>query len=397
MRILIPTHFPLTGSGSGVYVENLARQIVRAGHAAHVIAPEHHALADRVFPCTTITFAGGEAQNPDLPFNFPCFTTHPRSSNTFYALTPDQTSAYVDAFRRTIASATAAFRPDLIHAQHLWVAAFCTSEMGLPFVVTSHGTDLIGYRRDARFRQMVETAAGRAARIIAISRQVADDIRSLLSVPQDRIALVGNGFDPAIFHPAKRDRATVLAQAGIADTARRIVIFIGKLADFKGADVLLRSADIYEDRAGAATLLVGDGELRDALRRLAESLHLRRVHFLGHRPQAEVADLLRIADVCAMPSRGEPFGLAAVESLACGTPVVGTRAGGLPDFLSEDLGALVPVDDPAAFAEAVVREIETGSKASKGPAAARYAIANFTWERQVARTLRIYEDVLAPP
>ncbi|MEW6355964.1 MAG: glycosyltransferase [Planctomycetota bacterium] len=395
MRILIPTHFPLEGSGSGIYVANLAAELLAAGHFPHVIAPDHAPIRGRGFPCTTILCAGGGAPLPDLPFNFPCFTTHPRSANTFYDLTDEQVDVYVQTLRNAINRAVRDFQPDLIHAQHLWVAAVCAAETALPFVVTSHGTDLIGLRKDPRFRPMVQKAVGRVGRIIAVSSQVARDIKALLPVPDRKIVVIGNGFDPAIFHPNGLDRESVLRRVGIEEPRRHIVTFVGKLTHFKGADVLIHAAAHYEPRVDSVlTLIVGDGELRSELGDLVRRHTAQGIRFLGHRPQSDVADLMRIANVHAMPSRGEPFGIAALEALACGTPVVGTRAGGLPDFITPEVGSLAEVDNPIALANLIVRELKSGSKRTKGPAAARYALDGFTWERQVAKIAVVYEQVV---
>ena len=396
MRVLIPTHFPLTGSGSGVYVDNVARQLVRAGHDVLVVVPDHEAVPDREFACRTLLFSNGSRSHTDLPFDFPCFTTHPRSANTFYALTPHEIDEYVDAFRHAIGSAVQEFAPDLIHAQHLWVTAFCASELHLPYVVTSHGTDLIGFDRDARYHDMVHAGAQSASRIIAISRQVAQSIGERIDVAESKIVTIGNGFDPAVFHPDRSGDDMLLRELKIPTDAGPLLTFVGKLTHFKGADVLIQAAGTYEQEfPAAATLIVGDGESRSRLEQLSKSGPARGVVFLGHRPQKQVAALLRAADLHVMPSRGEPFGIAALEALACGTPVVGTNAGGLPDFISDEVGALVPVDDPDALAQAIVREIAAGSKGTKGPAAARYALENFTWELQVAKLITVYEEAVA--
>ena len=171
-------------------------------------------------------------------------------------------------------------------------------------------------------------------------------------------------------------------------------MFAGKLADFKGADVLLDAAALYErEDPGLATVLVGDGELRGDLEARASRLGLSRVRFLGHRPQTELARWFQAADVAVFPSRREPFGLVAIEAMACGTPVVATNEGGLPDFVTPDVGTLVPVDDAAALAAAVRREAE--AKETRGPAAARRAAAEHSWRSRVAQTVSVaYEEAL---
>ncbi len=105
------------------------------------------------------------------------------------------------------------------------------------------------------------------------------------------------------------------------------------------------------------TLISGDGELRGTLEEQAQRLNLKNVRFLGNQPQTVLKNIYNIADVSCVPSRREPFGLVAAEAMACGTPVIATNEGGLPDFINEKVGILVPVDDSEKLALAVKQVI----------------------------------------
>lgn len=400
MRVLIPNHFPLEGSGSGIYTQNVAREVVNKGHEALAITPGHDEQTGFPFEVVTILFTpDGEepVREQRLPFNFPCFTTHPVSTTTFADLDKVQKNAYVAAFRDATEAAVAEWKPDVVHAQHLWVTAYVAHQSGVPYVATAHGTDLMGFRKYGAWKKLALEGAQNAHAIIAISRQVARDTQVLYDIPQERIRLVWNGFNQEIFRVLPEvGRAEVLAKHKLPEKADYVVSFVGKLTDFKGVDVLLDAAAIYEEELGnVLTLIVGDGELRGDLKLQAEELGLRGVHFLGHQSQPEVAEIYNIADVSTVPSRVEPFGLVAVEALACGTPVVATNEGGLPDFVDERLGTLVDVDDRESLAQAIVSEIRSGSKATKGVFAADYALRGFSWSGQVDKMVAIYEEALA--
>jgi glycosyltransferase involved in cell wall biosynthesis len=127
---------------------------------------------------------------------------------------------------------------------------------------------------------------------------------------------------------------------------------------------------------------------------LCDELGLRGIHFAGHQPQPEVARIYNAADVSVVPSRVEPFGLVAIEALACGTPVVATDMGGLPDFINQDVGVLVPVDDPQALAEAIIEEIQGNTKETKGVYASQYALDGFSWTGQVSRMADLYRQAV---
>ncbi len=147
-------------------------------------------------------------------------------------------------------------------------------------------------------------------------------------------------------------KSDVLKNIGVSGDYKNVVSFVGKLTDFKGVDVLLDAAAKYEDD-DTLTLIAGDGELRDSLEEQANKLNLKNVKFLGNQPQTVLKDIYNIADVSCVPSRREPFGLVAAEAMACGTPVIATNEGGLPDFINKKVGILVPVDDSEQLASAV--------------------------------------------
>jgi len=396
MKVLMPNHFPLQGSGSGIYTLNVATELVKAGHEVMVITPDHQPVEDSPFPTRTILFNDGN-NNPEVDFNFPCFTTHPRSKTTFYELTEAEIEVYLNAWRRHMSEAIETFQPDIIHAHHVWITPYVAYETGLPYIISCHGTDLMGYKNGPRYRGYALTAAQNAHAIIAISHQVQDDAVSTYQVPQARVPLIGNGFGTDHFKLLQGiTKETVLDEFGLAGGEQPLVSFVGKFTHFKGIDVLLKAAAIYEKRIpGAQTVLAGHGELWDEMHALRKQLGLKGVHFLGHQTQDILARIYNAADVSIVPSRVEPFGLVAVEALACGTPVIATNAGGLPDFITDEVGALVPVDDPEGLAQAVIYEIEHHTKQTKGVFAHQYAYENYTWEQQVAKMVLLYQQAIA--
>ncbi len=398
MRILIPNHFPLEGSGSGIYTQNIAREITKKGHMALAITPAHEEQEGFPFEVRTILFTADGAEDISerrLPFNFPCFTTHPLSTATFGDYNDSQRQAYVQAFQAAIDAAVLDWNPDLIHAQHLWVTGYAAHKAEIPYVVTAHGTDLMGFRIYEDWKEMALKGAQHAQTVIAISKHVARDTIELYGIPEERVRIVMNGFDENIFQVMAINRSKVMARYGIPEEPGHLITFVGKLTDFKGVDVLLDAASIYEQELGdVVTLIIGDGALRLSLEAQAEQLGLDGVHFLGHQPQSAVAEILNSADISTIPSRIEPFGLVAVEALACGTPVVATNEGGLPDFVDERVGALVDVDDAAGLANAIISEIRSNSKKVKGPFAAAYALKDFSWSGQVDKMIAIYQEAI---
>jgi glycosyltransferase involved in cell wall biosynthesis len=256
----------------------------------------------------------------------------------------------------------------------------------------------MGYRKGARYRDMALIAAEKAHSLIAISHQVAADTIATYNVAEKKVQLIWNGFDTAIFRVIPEvTKESVFVEFDIsAEGDRPLVSFVGKFTDFKGIDVLLRAAAIYEEVIpGIQTVLVGHGQLWDEMRKLQQDLSLRYTHFLGHQPQPTVAKIYNAADVSVVPSRVEPFGLVAIEALACGTPVVATNEGGLPDFINDKVGSLVPADDHEALAQAIIAEIKNETKKTKGAFASHYALDGFSWTGQVEKMARLYEQALS--
>ena len=368
MKILMINHFPLAGSGSGTYTRNLAVHLAGLGHEVTVILPENtdkfedvpgvrlhpvffSAKEDNGVPPET---AETEVQGA-LPFNFPCFTTHPRSTVSFGDLTNDQLDMYKDAFTKAIDEEIERDRPDVIHGQHVWILPSLAAGKGIPIVLTAHGTDLMGYDKWPEMRKYAEMVMDECRYVISISKDNCDLIRERFPDASEKIVMMRNGYDPSIFYPEKNDRSEVLKGYGISEEeheGKKLVCFAGKLARFKGVDVLLDAARIIEDRRDDVfMMIVGDGEERDSLRSQAARLGLRSVRFLGNVSMQELRKLYNIADVSVVPSRREPFGLVALEAMACGIPVVASDQGGLPDFVNDSVGALARPEDPADLAK----------------------------------------------
>lgn len=402
MKVLMINHFPLEGSGSGTYTKNLAMQLAKQGHEVCVILPENTADFPRYESMCLhpVYFANTDAPELEavegaLPFNFPCFTTHPVSTVSFGDLTDDQMTAYLGAFKEAIDEEIRAFQPDVVHGQHVWALPSLAVGCGVPLVLTAHGTDLMGYDKWPGMRHFSETALTGAAAVICISADNEQLVRTLFPSHADKIVRMRNGYNPDIFHPQALDRAEVLARHGIDCAGRDVILFAGKMARFKGVDVLLEAAAIYEPRLGnAITVLAGDGEERANLEAMAAELGLSRVMFIGNVAQDELAKLYCIADIDLVPSRREPFGLVAVEAMGCGTPVVATNQGGLPDFVDDSVGALANPEDAADLARSIE---DTLGRALANPSwrekIAAYAEANYSQAAIIHELEELYRRV----
>lgn len=395
MKVLIMNHFPLEGSGSGIYTQNLARELSERGNEVTVIYPEHKQKNYKGFKSRVIKFKNDENKDYDLPFNFPCFTTHPISNNTFYNLNEDQIQDYINEFYKAAKEEIEKLDPDIIHAQHLWITPYVASKFDIPYVVTAHGTDLKGFVKDDRYHKYALEGANKAKRIITISKQVDREVTELYKISENK-ELIMNGYDENLFVKHDKPPAKIFDKFGIEKKTDHVVSFVGKLTRFKGVDVLLDACSIYEEKlnGNVTTIIAGNGQLKDELLKQTKDLGLENVKFLGHIDQKELVDLYNLADVSTVPSRTEPFGLVAVEALACGTPVVGTRQGGLPDFIIPSVGTLVPVENHKALAKAIIDEIFHENKKQREKDCYEYALKNFSWKKSLEKLEEVYSEVI---
>ena len=395
MKILLVNHFPLEGSGSGTYTRTLAAALAKRGHETAVLFPDNTPPAP--VPGVELHPVFFEKDAPGcLPYPFPCFTTHPKSSLTFGDLDDDQMAQYLSVFSASLKELLARFQPDIIHSQHLWCLSALAAGQGVPCVVTAHGTGLMGHDKWPARSHFAREAAEGCQRIVAISR---DNRRAILQrFPEvaEKTILLPNSYNDEVFFPEPVDRAALLAQKGIAFSGQPILLFAGKLAPFKGVDTLLRAAALYEGRVakGVITLIAGDGAERGPLSALCRELGLGGVHFLGHQNQAQLRELYNAADVFAMPSRKEPFGLVALEAMACGLPVIASNEGGLPEFVNDRVGALVPPDDPAALSAAVIKELAAPADPQRRARIAAYAFEGHAPPQYIDRMEEIYASLL---
>jgi glycosyltransferase involved in cell wall biosynthesis len=396
----LTNHFPLTGSGSGVYVANVARELAERGHTAVVLKPDTAAppAGPQPYEIDTIVCPapGTEGQEKtDLSFPFPCFTTHPRSNRTFYALSDREMAEYLAVFESRTRAAAKRVDAEVIHAQHLWVCSAVAGRSGRPYVVTCHGTDLLGYRAAPNYRPLAHEGADGARKVVAVSESTAREVAQIFGVDQDRLIALPSGVDGRTFRPLEVKPTEVFRELGLGLPVGPVVVYGGKLACFKGPDVLIEAAAIYERQIpNAVTVIAGDGSERRALESVARALHLRNLKFAGFLEQDHLARLYSAAEVAVVPSREEPFGLAAIEALACGLPVVASNVGGLPEHVDDSVGQLVNPDNPGELARAICDELTSGGRNRKGRAAAARG-AGYTWDQHVEKLLEFYRDAAA--
>jgi D-inositol-3-phosphate glycosyltransferase len=331
------------------------------------------------------------------------------------ALSKARLPQVTDEFGEAVASLARGRRYDVIHA-HYWLSGIASLpvalELGIPFVQSFH---TVATMKDAAFagegvdepliRARSESYLGRQAdAIIAGSSAEAAALIDGTGVPADAIWIIPPGVDLELFRPrGSESRRAVRAALGVADGVG-IVVLAGRVQPLKGHELAVRA--IAELRAAGAPvpLLVVAGEATPGdegyeleLRSLADRLGVGAdVRFVGALTRDELAKLFDAASVTLVPSFSETFGLVALESAACGTPVLAYRAGGLAESVDDEItGVLMTTRDPGEWARELGSLLTDDDRNARLGAAGRAFAERFTWPTAAASLLAVYSSLAA--
>jgi alpha-maltose-1-phosphate synthase len=297
---------------------------------------------------------------------------------------------------------------DVVHS-HTWYANLAghlaSLLYGVPHVVTVHSLEPLrpwkaeqlggGYALSSWCERV---AVESAAAVVAVSDGMRGDVLAAYpAVPPDRIRVIRNGIDTREYAP---DTATDVLTRYDLDPLLPMVLFVGRITRQKGLPVLLRAAARL---APGAQLVLCAGqpdttELATEVAGLVASLQATRsgvVWIPEMLPKRDIIQLLSHAAAFACPSLYEPLGIVNLEAMACGTAVVASRVGGIPEVVADgETGLLVPADDPAALAAALNALVsEPGRAAAMGRAGRKRAAAEFGWDAIAAQTVALYAEL----
>jgi N-acetyl-alpha-D-glucosaminyl L-malate synthase BshA len=375
LRIGILCH-PTYG-GSGVVASELALTLADKGHDVHVFSHE--------VPPRLARSPGPVQMHRAQGIPYPLFHSTPHDLAITSSVLNVHRAEGLDVLHAHYAL------PHAVSAYLARSAAQADHSRPAPRVVTTlHGTDITLVGNDPSYAPLTQFVIYASDAATAVSEWLAKETRARFCPDMDcpkPIEVIPNFIDIERFRPDL---------AGSHDGSPPMVVHVSNFRPVKRVPWLVRAFAEASAGTHAQLVLVGDGPDQGACRSLVHELGIAsRVQFLGERDA--IPELMAPADVFALASREESFGLSALEAMACGTPVVSTDAGGVHEVVEHGVsGLLSPVEDLRAFAAHLARLLGDRAAAKRMGAAAReQAVSRFRREKVVVRYEELYRRVLS--
>jgi len=300
---------------------------------------------------------------------------------------------FAAAARRAIVQVRASFDFDLLDSHWLYPDGFAAVRLarrfGKPVVVAARGTDVNDFCFRWPVRTLARAALRQATRLVAVSAELKEKMVAAGAVAE-RISVVPNGVDTSLFRPG--DRAATRRALGLPRGAVALLA-VGTIVESKGIQDLLAGLADPEVPPGARLYIAGSGTYRGAVEDLARRLGLEaRVVFLGKLSHRDLVRWYQAADLLVFGSWREGCPNVVLESLACGTPVVATHVGAVPDLVKEGRdGFLYEPRSPQAFRRALLKALghpwDRAAIAEKG--------SRRTWQQVAHEYLEVFHQAIA--
>jgi D-inositol-3-phosphate glycosyltransferase len=388
--------------GMNVYVRELSRQMGRLGIGVDVFTRSQNPHISPVVPLGQNARVVHIKAGPEEPVAKPRLFRH----------MPEFTLE-VARFARESGAAY-----DLLHS-HYWLSGWVGGQLkklwSIPLVHMFHTLGMLkntagkgGGEREPLRRLRVEREIGEYADcIVAPSPWEKKQMVLLNGIPPPKVRVIPCGVDLRLFRPIPSLRATKF----LGLSRRNFILFVGRIDAIKGIDVLIRAVHHLsckpQGEKGNLGLIVIGGELdadprkegreMQKLRQLVQELNLQdRVAFWGSQRQDLLPYFYSAAQALVLPSRYESFGMVALEAMACGTPVIASRVGGLKYTIDDGrTGLLVPEGNPILLADRICRVVEGNGERKKLIKAARIRVQHFGWPQIAQKILSVYRSLPA--
>jgi D-inositol-3-phosphate glycosyltransferase len=385
--------------GMNVYIRELSKELAKRGCHVDIFTRSQNAEIPMVVPFKAGIRIIHLKAGPEAPYDKNQVWSHlPEFLDNLEHFTREEQHKY-----------------HLIHS-HYWLSGWVGAEISIQQnVPLLHMFHTMGYFKNRATKPLGEheppirleieaQLVKHADHLMVSNRREKVQMVWTYGVPAEKISVIPCGVDPSLFRP--RNPVESKAHLGLPD--KRYILFVGRIDPVKGIDTLLRAIKLVKGTRNAMQdvhLLIIGGELdhTDAatdseinkLKRLTGTLGIKdRVTFLGAQRQDQLPYFYAAADMCILPSRYESFGMVALEAMACGTPVIASKVGGLASFIQNELsGLLIPEEDEVALAEKILLLLTDPSFKDTLGGEARSRALEFSWPVIAEQVLSLYQGM----
>lgn len=374
--------------GMSVYVRQLARELPRRGFQVDIFTRRTDPETPTVVPlddgARVIHLRGGPAEDLD---KVQVYSHLPEMAYNLLRFAEEEGLSY-----------------RLLHS-HYWLSGLAAhwlkTRWDLPHVAMFHTLGEVknharlGEREPSLRIEGERKIVASADRLVAPNYQERSQLVRFYGASPAKIEIIPCGVDLDLFRPLGK----AMARRKLGLTGRRIILFVGRMDPLKGLDILLQAVARLDDREGLQVLVVGGSlegdEKLSVYTGMAREMGIaHQVTFLGSLEHEELPLYYNAADLCVVPSYYESFSLVAVEALACGTPIIASRVGGLMGIVRDgETGFLVPWRCPDPFSERLETLLGNDMLRENFGRAARKSVERFAWPNIAARIQEMYEDV----
>lgn len=372
--------------GMSVYIRELCKELGRRGHIVDVFTRTHEPIHDQIIEfgqnARLIHFKAGDEEDMNRLKIYPYLSEFSRQ---------------VDKFSRQNG-----YHYDLIHS-HYWLSGWVGRQLqqwwDIPHVTMFHTLGAVKNAVDTGIREPEVRIKSEKEiikdchRIIAPTGREKDYLINYYNASPETISIIPCGVNLDIFRIIEKE----IARNSLGFNGEGIILFVGRIVPIKGIDKLLMALNHLENIERLRLLVIGgDKNCQDEvnrLRRLSKSLKIESsVTFLGLVEQEKLPYFYSAADVCVFPSHYESFGLVALESLACGTPVVATDVGGIRSVVRDgETGYIVLDNVPQLLAEKITLALSTPRAKTDASCSIRESVFKFSWSNIAEATLQEYQ------
>ncbi|RCW40288.1 MULTISPECIES: glycosyltransferase family 4 protein [unclassified Halanaerobium] len=321
-------------TGSGYYLKNILNEGAKKSVEQAIIAGIEKNSRDKYQLRGCSEFFPVYFSSNKLPFPVVGMSDQMPYKSTLYSdLKGEKLQKWKNAFSKNIKKAIKNFKPDLVISHHLWLLTALSTKYteGINHIAVCHGTGLRKFKQLEKHQKNVKTALNKVDKIIALNFQQKKEINQLMGIDNNKIKVIGNGFNPKIFYPLQTKQLKKEKEAVE-------LLYAGKISRAKGLLALLESFSHLNKKYSINLTLCGGGcgsDFKNIKSAAAETGN--NIIFTGIIPQKKLAEKMRQSDIFVLPSYYEGLPLVIIEALASGLRVVTTDLPGIRDWLGPEL------------------------------------------------------------